>query len=214
VSPPAPAKNDALRRSTLPPPRASSVGATGSSHDESDEASQSSGDSSASEEGPYADLIQFGSRICWVTDSAGVKWPVYDRLTNKELKDIPDRKMPTSGKKELMIGRLENKDKRTHAYRESLAKALASPALEEMTRLLIGTMPIWRVSLATSTLHVSAPPLLTPLPLLQRPSLVPMFLKAPSVRSLSLPVPTARASPPLLLRSRAPRLTKTFAKWM
>jgi hypothetical protein len=91
---------------------------------DSDDSSQGSGASSDCEEAPYADLICFGSSIRWVTDPAGVKWPVYDRLTNKELKDILSHcKMPTLGKKELLIRRLENKDKRTHAYRESLVQA-------------------------------------------------------------------------------------------
>jgi hypothetical protein len=53
-----------------------------------------------------------------------VQWPFYSHLTNKELKDIlTGRKMPTYGKKEMLILRLENKDKHRHAYRESLDKA-------------------------------------------------------------------------------------------
>jgi hypothetical protein len=79
---------------------------------------------SSSEDRPYEDLIHFGSKIRWVTDHQGVQWPVYSHLTNKELKDIlTGRKMPTYGKKEMLICRLENKDKRRHAYRESLEKA-------------------------------------------------------------------------------------------
>jgi hypothetical protein len=53
-----------------------------------------------------------------------VKWLVYSQLTNKELKEIlTGRKMPIYGKKEILVRRLENKDKRRHTYLGCLEKS-------------------------------------------------------------------------------------------
>jgi hypothetical protein len=90
----------------------------------SDNSSHSFG---ASSEGtPYGDLICFGRKISWRTDKEGVKWPVYSSLSLsvKELKEVlSGRSMPTLGKKEFLIKRLENKDKRSWMYQKSLESA-------------------------------------------------------------------------------------------
>jgi hypothetical protein len=110
------AKGDGSTCSNSPPPKTSAFvskspdsGSSGSS-----DSSQSSGDSgSSADELPYADLIPYASKIKWVSDSKGVKWPVYDHLTNKELKEIlTGRKQAIYGKKDVLIRRLETRDKR------------------------------------------------------------------------------------------------------
>lgn len=94
--------------------------------------SHSSGGSSSVDAGAYNDLIRFGRKIRWRTDDNGVKWPEYSSLSVKELKEVlSGRALSTSGKKDLLIRRLENKDKRTWVYHQSLAAANLRPRREQ-----------------------------------------------------------------------------------
>jgi hypothetical protein len=80
----------------------------------------------------YQDLTPFADKIRWRTDSDGVKWPRYDKLTVRSIKAVmAERGLNVTGLRKDLVRRLERDDKKRFTARGVLLRDYSQPKSPE-----------------------------------------------------------------------------------